>query len=113
MIQVLLDKGEDPNDQDHTGSTVMMDAMETRDDQHTVEIMRLLLAKNADPNKKDKDGDTALMRGAKNVMIAEHFAEIFCLLLDHGVDINAQNNNGWTALMFLLKYIENTSQKKI
>ena len=84
IIQLLLDKGADPNTKDGGRSPLML----ARDK----EIAQLLIEKGADPNLQGQMGTTLMyVLFVKNNPVAQ-------LLLENGVDPNTETKNG-TALI--------------
>jgi len=89
IVQILLDKGADPNLQDTRGDTALYLATE----QNSLEVVQLLLDKRANPNLQNKYGETAL-----HIAVEEENAEIVKLLLEKGANVDLQDRDGHTAL---------------
>lgn len=94
--QLLLEKGANPNSQDGTGRTPLMEAAL----RGRVELVKQLLEKNADPNLVDQQGYTALM--CVNAKNPEDVEAIVKLLIEKGADVNAQAIDGNTPLKHAL-----------
>ena len=62
VVQLLLDKGADPNKADRAGSTPLHKAAYYWDHK---DVVRLLLGRGADPNKEDGDGVTPIKVAAE------------------------------------------------
>ena len=91
VVEILLEKGADPNNHAFDGLTALIIASINSH----LQIVALLLKSCADPNSCSEQGWTALMfvifKG--NLQLAE-------LLLKERADPNAHSNEGHTALMF-------------
>jgi ankyrin repeat protein len=61
-MQLLLDKGANPNTRNSVGGTPLMWAAVYNNE----EAAKLLLKRGADPSMKDNDGETAAAWAAKN-----------------------------------------------
>lgn len=83
---LLLERGLDPNIQDHQGRTPLHLATPQKDG---VNLARLLLARGARADARDQKGVTALMHSQP---------EAIKLLVDKGADLTAQDSDGNTAL---------------
>jgi len=90
-VKDLLAKGANPNAQNRTGCTPLMDATLYG----TPDIAQALLDAGARPNTQDNNGLTALMNAFRSDMIS--------LLCNHNANPNIQNKNGRTALMLTIK----------
>ena len=96
LVQVLLDRGADPDILSRPDRTTQdnMSALQRAAARGDVEMARVLLAGGADPNLKNNHGDSAM-----------HFAadygetEMLQLLLDYGGDPNSKNTAGYTVLL--------------
>ena len=85
VVQLLLDKGADPNKTDHDGWTPLHEAASSG---HT-NVFQLLLERGADPIKSDRYGHTPQYRAVVN----GHKGVVQCLL-DKGVDLRYYNFGG-------------------
>lgn len=92
IVQLLIDKGADPNSKGHflyKNMTPLMFAV-TSDD-NAKDIVKLLIDKGADVNAQNEAGQTALMRAAtRNFNLTE-------LLLKHGADKTISTKDGMNA----------------
>ena len=83
IVELLLENGANPNQQDRHGSTPLHFAAASN--QET--LARLLIAKRADPDAKDEQGATPL-----HVCVQYgHDLSLCRLLLDAGADVNARD----------------------
>jgi ankyrin repeat protein len=98
MIQLLLEKGANPNYQDNGGRTPLMTIVASCNEK-AGQIVELLLANGADPNLRDENGQTALMHAVQNIEEDDLMREIVSFLLSCGADPNIQDFRGMTALM--------------
>ncbi len=89
IIELLLERGADPNFSTIEGNTALMYASM----ENEKEIINLLLNNGADPNLKDDDGNTALIYAIESYN-SEFIIE---LLLNAGADPTIKNNEGITA----------------
>ena len=90
VVQLLLDKGADPNRADRVSGVTPLN--EASDNGHK-DVIQLLLDRGGDPNRADGIGWTPLYRATKN-----GHNDVVQLLLDRGTDPNMVNNNGETPL---------------
>src|SRR5262249_15683475 len=90
-VQILLDRGSDPNVCTVAGQTVLI---VTAAGSGEAETPRFPISKGAKPNDYDRNGNTALMYAAERGN-----KELNKLLIDSGADVNARNNSGETALV--------------
>lgn len=88
IIEYLLEKGLNVNEQDNNGFTALHFAVQT----NKIEIIRILLKYGADVNVKNKFGNIPIMLSNNATSI-----EIFKLLIANGTDIYCPNNFGVTA----------------
>jgi ankyrin repeat protein len=88
-VQILLEKGADPNFVDDNGLT----ALHMAADRGHIEITRLLLNQGANVNAQDLNGDTPL----HNACLCEH-KDIIVLLLGKGADKSTKNTSGETPI---------------
>lgn len=93
MVEFLLEAGANPNIVDSYGQTAINSALYCRDDQATIEVIKLLLDAGTDVNKQDKGGRTPLHRAA-----ISHRPEHVLCLLKYGADVNAATMQGQTPL---------------
>ena len=93
-VQMLLDKGANPNAYGQMGKTALIYASKNGH----LEIVRALLDKDANPNFKDKNDETPLIHASKNGHL-----EIVRALLDKGADVQVISDYGSTALMHASK----------
>jgi hypothetical protein len=100
-VKLLLAGGANPNTTGSYGSTPLMAAADSGDNQ----IVEALLSAGADVNAQDGNGDTALLllldagdrRRKRNV--EEYPVLVGTLLRVKNINVNAQNKKGETALM--------------
>ena len=83
IVELLLNKGADPNIQDNNGNTALMYAS----DSGFINIVKLLLNKGADPNIQDNNGNPAHKRAFQK----NHY-NIFTILSNHS-NIDFYGNN--------------------
>lgn len=95
IIELLLERGADPNFSNIEGFTPLMHASMVNEK----EIVNLLLNNGADPNLKDDDGNTALIYAIESYN-SEFIIE---LLLNNGADPTIKNNEGITAYDIALR----------
>ena len=89
VVQLLLDRGSDPNKANVGGQTPLhYAAMKGHKD-----VVQLLLDRGADPNKANEGGWTPLHEAAQN-----GHTVVLQLLLDRGADLNKANESGFTPL---------------
>jgi len=111
FLQILCDKGANPNKQDTLGRTALVHAAQ-QDNHYAIQT---LLKNNANPNIQDCNRDTALMHAAAWYNYATIWLEMIPpqpggevkiegkslkILLEWGASPNIQNNEGETALMY-------------
>jgi len=90
IVQMLLDKGANPDIQNIKGKTALIKAAKY----NNIEIVQILLDKDANPNIQNNEGDTALIWAVRN-----HNPEIVQILLGEGANLDIQNRDGRTALI--------------
>jgi ankyrin repeat protein len=88
-VQLLLDKGADPNFKNDKSWTPLSRAIVNGHET----IVQLLLDKGADPDFKDDDGWTPL-----SFAIASGYGAIVQQLVGKGADLTVASANGWTPL---------------
>ncbi len=93
IIELLLERGADPNFSNIEGFTPLMHASMVNEK----EIVNLLLNNGADPNLKDDDGNTALIYAVEGAI------EVVEILLNAGADPTIKNNKGITAYDIALR----------
>ena len=87
-IKFLIEYGVDPNIEDSSKMTVLMEAV----NYNNADMVDFLLENNANPNKKDKKGRTSLMLASDNNNL-----EIVQMLLKKGAKVNIKDSEGRTA----------------
>lgn len=97
LVEILLDKGANPNMATVEGKTALMVAAE----KGRVESVKLLLDKGASPNLRDKAGLTVLLitTAYKTDLPDAAAKETISLVLNKGADINAKTQDGTTVLL--------------
>lgn len=90
IVERLLDAGANPNADDGTGSTPLIQAACTGEAQ----IVKLLIDAGADVNAKPSGLPTTLVEA-----ITSQHIDVLKLLLEAGADVNAQDDEGKTPLM--------------
>jgi ankyrin repeat protein len=93
IIELLLERGADPNFSTIEGDTALMHASMLNEK----EIINLLLNNGADTNLKNNDGDTALINAVESAV------EVVEILLIAGADPTIKNNEGITAYDIALR----------
>ena len=105
LIQLLIDRGADPNSVAKTGTAPLMIAYGVdrlyddrsspakKFDESVDRLARLLIDAGGDVNVKDSEGLTPLM------VAVQKFPFNLDRLIEAGADVNAQSNSGWTPLM--------------
>jgi len=88
-VELLLEKGADPNISDEDGDTALIEACEGG---HT-NVVELLMEKGADPNISNKRGRTPLIEASE-----EGHTNVVELLLEKGADPNISDEDGDTPL---------------
>ena len=89
VLEYLLNKGANPNEQDENGFTALHFAVQ----ENSPDIVEILLKHKADVCLSDRFGNCALMRGRLNTS-----PEIFKLLLKYGADPQQKNIAGVCAM---------------
>ena len=89
VVQLLLDKGAEPNKADGDGETPLHYSARNG----YKYVVQFLLDRGAEPNKADGDGQTPLYRAVRNGC-----KEMVQLLLERGADPNKGDNDGNTPL---------------
>jgi ankyrin repeat protein len=90
QLRTQLGAGANPNEQDESGKTILM---EVSSDDYEGNLVKILLEGGADPNIQDNAGNTALMHASGGLKGAVKF------LLKAGADPNIQNKQGETPLI--------------
>lgn len=103
-IELLLNKGIDPNIQDSVGRTALVFAVDTKNSG----IVRLLMKHKADPNIPNQRGQTALMWASGN-----GYLDMVQLLLEHGADPNIQDQFDQTAMILAINHCGNPNIIKL
>jgi ankyrin repeat protein len=101
ILNLLLEKGANPDNQDGNGNTPLMTSVQK------ITAAKMLVAKGANVNIQNFNGETALMYAVKGglikvviiVPIVGGSVETTKLLLSKGADVNLQDKWGKTALM--------------
>lgn len=91
FLQILIDKGANPNIPDELTYTPLMSAAQYGD---LTATQMLLDAPNINIDAKRFDGATALMIAAHS-----NKNDVMKVLIDRGADVNATDKYGWTSLM--------------
>ena len=91
LVELLLDKGCNPNAKDNSGSSPL--TWSVFRDIKIKEIIKLLIDRGADQSARDNDGDTCLAYASM-----EGHKEVVEFLLARGADISDRDNNGYTCL---------------
>jgi hypothetical protein len=99
VVELLLDRNANINQQDNNGKTALHAAAECGE----IGVVKLLLDRGANINQQDNNGKTALHAAAQYDEIG-----VVKLLLDKGANINQPDNNGKTALCLA---VENADAK--
>ena len=86
LVEFLLARGADPNQQNSSGETALMYA-------HSITAAAVLLAYGADPNLQNNKGETSLIR-------TWFYPEIQRILLRAGADPTIKDNEGKTAMHY-------------
>jgi len=94
IVQILLDKGANPDIQDHFGDTPLIWAAI----EYYPDITQMLLNKSANLDIQDNSGCTALILAVKQA-----HDEVAEMLLDDGANPNIPDNNGYTPLYLAVK----------
>jgi len=90
LVELLLDKGADPNSKNENGETPLHKACYW----NRIEIAKLLIERGADVDAKDVIGQTPL-----HLAVHHHNRiELAKLLLERGADVEAENEDGETPL---------------
>lgn len=97
-LELLLNKGIDPNIQDSVGRTALVFAVDTKNSG----IVKLLMKHKADPNIPNQRGQTALMWASGN-----GYLDMVQLLLEHGADPNIQDQFDQTAMILSINHCGN------
>jgi len=97
MVEMLLEKGADPNIQDPDGVYPLFSAIsDLRGVKNTIAISELLLNANADPNLLNKDGE--------NVLFSRYWTDdelpFLEKLIEHGADPTLISKRGYTVLTY-------------
>lgn len=92
MINLLLDKGANPNLQNKEGNTALIIAAKIDD----LELIQDLLNRGANPNLQNKEGDTALI-----MAIRKNNPQVIKELLKVGANPYLKNNSGKNAFDIL------------
>lgn len=87
-VELLLDKGADPNAYDDDSDNVLVNAARYA----SLDCMKVLLQKKANPNLRNKFGQTPLMFCTQDI-------DKMKMLLHYGADVNAAARSGNTALL--------------
>jgi ankyrin repeat protein len=114
-IEILLERGADPNMQDHLSNT----ALHAASSRHTLcpNIIEVLLSHGANLNVLNRLGNPAL-----HLVCADRYhdhgkrLQSMLLLLNHGADPNGQNGSGKTALHYMFEeflWAGDTSLKEV
>lgn len=103
-LELLLNKGIDPNIQDSVGRTALVFAVDTKNSG----IVRLLMKHKADPNIPNQRGQTALMWASGN-----GYLDMVQLLLEHRADPNIQDRFDQTAMILSINHCGNPNVIKL
>ena len=103
-LELLLNKGIDPNIQDSVGRTALVFAVDTKNSG----IVRLLMKHKADPNIPNQRGQTALMWASGN-----GYLDMVQLLLEHGANPNIQDRFDQTAMILSINHCGNPNVIKL
>ncbi|MDC0857491.1 ankyrin repeat domain-containing protein [Rickettsiales bacterium] len=96
ILDILLDKGADPNKLNSDGLTPLWAAASKGCYKGYFEIVKRLLDRGADPNKKNSDGRAPLWAAA--VVSPGSPIDVVGLLLDRGADLHAKSTEYGTVL---------------
>jgi ankyrin repeat protein len=95
LVEELLKAGADPNAHAKDGPTALGSAMEAKELEKRLRVVRRLLQAGAELNsREDESGSTPLMEALRYGRV-----ELVRVLLDAGADIHRQKDNGVTPLM--------------
>ena len=93
VVQLLLNRGADPNGKGENGLTPLHKAAKCQSGKCLKEVVLLLLEKGAEVNKPDNDGWTPL-----HYTVFTGCIEVVKLLLEKGAMVNARAKDGTTPL---------------
>ncbi|PIQ24039.1 hypothetical protein COW36_05840 [bacterium (Candidatus Blackallbacteria) CG17_big_fil_post_rev_8_21_14_2_50_48_46] len=96
LMQLLIDKGADPNARDLAGYTPIKWAVAFSDQ---IEVLEFLVKNGADINLADAEGYTPLMSAAMGGNL-----EIVKFLIEKGAKLQAQTDEGYNALLSAARY---------
>ena len=96
VVELLLERGADPDETDINGRTPLWVAANSG----KTDVVQMLLDGGADPNKTDNHGKTPLWMAAT---WDNGHKDVVKLLLDRGVDPNTADISGWTPLHLAAK----------